>query len=177
MTIGYTGGWTPKAGLLVQDTGSSGKPVSQSAKVRQMLALVGTDPNALDTAKMDKQQLHKSIKGFDPSNVTAKSLGSLSIFLKDRGLISDVTAVTLSNAGDKFDRFGIPNDPDAKFNALEYFATQLDNIQNNNLKGNKYANYLIPEYKKAIYVLQNLQNYGKGNGTTLPTDKNVSAKA
>nr|WP_178120490.1 hypothetical protein [Pseudomonas sp. PB101] len=44
-------------------------------------------------------------------------------------------------------------DPDAKFNALEYFASQLDNIQSNNLKGNKYANYLIPEFKKAIYVL------------------------
>jgi hypothetical protein len=177
MTIGYTGAWTSKAGLLVQDTGTSTKPVSQSVKVRQMLALVGNNPNALDTAKMDKLQLHKSIKGFNPENVTAKSLGNLTAFLKDRGLISDVTAVTLSNAGDKFDRFGVPKDPDASFNALEYFATQLDTIQNNNLNGNKYANYLIPEYKKAIYVLQNLQTYGKGNGTTLPTDKNVSAKA
>jgi hypothetical protein len=55
-------------------------------------------------------------------------------------------------------------DPDAKFNALEYFASQLDNIQSNNLKGNKYANYLIPEFKKSIYVLQNLETYGKSNG-------------
>ncbi len=27
MTIGYTGGWTAKAGLLIQNTGSNGKPV------------------------------------------------------------------------------------------------------------------------------------------------------
>lgn len=177
MKIGYTGAWTSKAGLLVQDTGSSAKPVSQSVKVKQMLALVGNDPNALDTAKMDKLQVHKQIKGFDPENVSARSLGNLTAFLKAQGLISDVTAVTLSNAGDKFDRFGVPKDSEAPFNALEYFATQLDTIQNNNLKGNKYANYLIPEYKKAIYVLQNLANFGKGNGTSAPTDRNLSAKA
>ncbi|OLF54108.1 hypothetical protein [Pseudomonas chlororaphis] len=176
MAIGYVGGWTSKAGLLVQDTGARGKPVSQSTKVKQMLALVGQNPLALNVIKMDEMKLHKQIKGFDPENVTAKQLGNMSTFLKDRGLITDVTAMTLLNAGDKFDRFGVQKDPEAPFNALEYFAIQLDTIQNNNLKGNKYANYLIPEYKKAIYVLQNLQNYGKGNGTTV-TDKNRSAKA
>lgn len=55
MTIGYTGAWTPKAGLLVQDTGG-GKPVTHNARVKQMLALVGTNPNALNTAKMDEQK-------------------------------------------------------------------------------------------------------------------------
>jgi hypothetical protein len=85
--------------------------------------------------------------------------------------------MTLLNAGDKFDRFGVQKDPDAKFNALEYFATQLDTIQNNSIKGDKYAVGLIPEYKTAIYVLQNLQAYGKGNGTTVPNDKGVNAKA
>ncbi|ANI54503.1 UNVERIFIED_ORG: hypothetical protein J2X80_001276 [Pseudomonas fluorescens] len=177
MTIGYTGAWQPKAGLLVRDTGSSSKPVSQSVKVKQMLALVGNDPNAISIAEMDKQGLHKNIKGFDPTNVSAKQLGSLSAMLRSRGLISEVTSITLLNAGDKFDRFGIQKDPDAKFNALEYFATQLDTIQNNNLKGNKYANTLIPEYKKAIYVLQNLQTYGQGGERKPPTDKGVSAKA
>ncbi|UQS16507.1 hypothetical protein [Pseudomonas sp. HS6] len=177
MTVGYTGAWQPKAGLLVRDTGSSGKPVSQSVKVKQMLALVGNDPTVLNTAEMDKQRLHKNIKGFDPENVSAKQLGKLSDFLRSRGLISEVTSMTLLNAGDKFDRFGVQKDPDARFNALEYFATQLDTIQNNNLKGNKYANGLIPEYKKAIYVLQNLKTYGQGGDRSLPTDKGVSAKA
>ncbi|AXK52097.1 hypothetical protein RZO07_16505 [Pseudomonas protegens] len=178
MAIGYVGGWTSKAGLLVQDGGGSGssKPVSQSAKVRQMLSLVGSNPTVLDIRKMDQLKLHKQIKGFDPTNVTTKSLGGMSTFLKNNGLISDITALNLINAGDKFDRFGIPKNPDEPFNALEYFAMKLDDIQNNNIKGNKYANYLVPEYKKAIYVLQSLQNYGKGNGTTV-TDKNVSAKA
>ncbi len=176
MTIGYTGAWTSKAGLLVRDTASSSKPVSQSVKVQQMLALVGSNPVELDTAKMDKMEMRKQMKGFDPTNISVKSMGTLSVFLKERGLISDVTAVTLSNAGDKFDRFGI-KDPDAKFNALEYFASQLDNIQSNNLKGNKYANYLIPEFKKAIYVLQNLETYGKSNGPMARPGSSLSAKA
>ncbi|MGF6091197.1 hypothetical protein [Pseudomonas sp. 18173] len=176
MTIGYTGAWTAKAGLLVRDTSSSSKPVSQSVKVKQMLALVGSNPVELDTVKMDKMQLRKQMKGFDPSNISVKSMGTLSVFLKERGLISDVTAVTLSNAGDKFDRFGI-KDPDAKFNALEYFATQLENIQSNNMKGNKYANYLIPEFKRAIYVLQNLETYGQSNGPMVIPAKGHSDKA
>lgn len=175
MTIGYTGAWTSKAGLLVKDMGN-GKPVTHSARVKQMLALVGNNPNVLNTAKMDEQKLHRNIKGFDPENVSAKQLGNLSAFLRGKGLISDITSMTLLNAGDKFDRFGVQKDPDAKFNALEYFATQLDTIQNNSIKGDKYAVGLIPEYKTAIYVLQNLQAYGKGNGTT-PTDKGVQAKA
>lgn len=177
MTIGITDAWTSKAGLLIRDASSLTKPATQSVKVQQMLTLVGNNPVELDAAKMDKLQLRKNIKGFDPTNVSVKSLGNLSIFLKERGLISDVTALTLTNAGDKFDRFGIPQDPEAKFNALEYFAMQLDSIQSNNLKGNKYANYLIPEFKKAIYVLQNLETYGKSNGAGLPTDKNGSSKA
>jgi hypothetical protein len=176
MTIGYTGAWSSKAGLLVRDTASSSKPVSQSVKVQQMLTLVGSNPVELDTAKMDKMEMRKQMKGFDPTNISVKSLGTLSVFLKERGLIRDVTAVTLSNAGDKFDRFGI-KDPDAKFNALEYFASQLDNIQSNNLKGNKYANYLIPEFKKAIYVLQNLETYGKSNGPMARPGSSLSAKA
>jgi len=105
MTIGYTGAWTAKAGLLVKDTGA-GKPVTQSARVKQMLALVGTNPTLLNTAKMDEQKLHRNIKGFDPENVTAKQLGNLSAFLRGKGLISDITSMTLMNAGDKFDRFG-----------------------------------------------------------------------
>ena len=177
MTIGYTGAWTPKAGLLVQDTGG-GKPVTHNARVKQMLALVGTNPNALNTAKMDEQKIHRNVKGFDPESISAKQLGNLSAFLRGKGLISDITSMTLMNAGDKFDRFGIQKDPDAKFNALEYFATQLDTIQNNCIKGDRYAAGLIPEYKTAIYVLQNLQVYGKGNGTTvLATDGGVRSKA
>lgn len=175
VTIGYVGAWTSKAGLLVREGSESAKPVSQSARVRQMLALVGNDPTALSTKKMDELKLHRQIKGFDPTNVTANQLGSMSTFLKTNGLITDITAMNLLSAGNDFDRFGAPKNPDQVFNALEFFATKLETIQNNNLKGNKYANYLIPEYKKAIYVLQNLQTYGKGNGTTV--DKNISAKA
>ena len=160
---------------MVRNTGAK-KQVAQSIKVQQMLTKVGTNPTALNTAEMDKQGLRKNIKGFDPTNVSVKQMGNLSAMLRSRGLISEITSFTLMNAGDKFDRFGIPKNPDEPFNALEYFAMKLDDIQNNNIKGNKYANYLVPEYKKAIYVLQSLQNYGKGNGTTV-TDKNVSAKA
>jgi hypothetical protein len=96
--------------------------------------------------------------------------------LRSRGLISEITSFTLKNAGDKFDRFGVTKDIDAKFNALEYFATQLDAIQNNGLNGNAYGQSLIPEFKKAIYVLQNLKTYGEGNAAK-PVDEGVKAKA
>ncbi|VEF11323.1 Uncharacterised protein [Pseudomonas fluorescens] len=175
MTIGYTGTWQSKAGVLVRDTGAK-KQVGQSAKVQQMLSRVGSDPNALNTAEMDKQGLRKQIKGFNPADVSVKQLGKLSEFLRGRGLISEVTSFTLLNAGDKFDRFGVQKDPDARFNALEYFATQLDAIETNGLNGNLYGKGLIPEYKKAIYVLQNLKAYGEGNAP-IPTDKGVQAKA
>lgn len=175
MTIGYTGAWESKAGVLVRNTGAK-KQVAQSVKVQQMLTLVGNDPNALNTAEMDKQGLRKQIKGFNPADVSVKQMGKLSEFLRSRGLISEVTSFTLLNAGDKFDRFGVQKDPDARFNALEYFATQLDAIQTNGLNGNGYGKTLIPEFKKAIYVLQNLKTYGEGNAP-IPTDKGVKAKA
>ncbi|WP_339452558.1 hypothetical protein [Pseudomonas sp. EA_5y_Pfl2_R50] len=176
MTIGITGAWESKAGVLVRNSGAK-KQVSQSVKVQQMLTKVGTDPNAINVAEMDKQGLRKNIKGFDPSNVSVKQLGNLTAMLRTRGLISEVTSFTLLNAGDKFDRFGVPSDPEAKFNALEYFATQLDAIQTNGLNGNFYGKSLIPEYKKAIYVLQNLKTYGDGNAPLPPSDKGVKAKA
>jgi hypothetical protein len=175
MTIGYTGAWESKAGVLVRNTGAK-KQVAQSVKVQQMLTTVGNDPNALNTAEMDKQGLRKQIKGFNPADVSVKQMGKLSVFLRERGLISEVTSFTLLNAGEKFDRFGVQKDPDARFNALEYFATQLDAIQTNGLNGNAYGKNLIPEFKKAIYVLQNLKLYGEGNAP-IPTDKGVKAKA
>ena len=58
MTIGYTGAWESKAGVMVRDTGAK-KQVSQSVKVQQMLTLVGNDPNALNVAEMDKQGLRR----------------------------------------------------------------------------------------------------------------------
>ena len=108
-----------------------------------------------------------------PANVSVKQLGNLSEMLRSRGLISEITSFTLMNAGDKFDRFGVTKDIDVKFNALEYFATQLDAIQNNGLNGNAYGKNLIPEFKKAIYVLQNLKTYGEGNAAT-PADQEAS---
>lgn len=175
MTIGIVGGWESKAGVMVRDTGAK-KQVAQSVKVQQMLTLVGNDPNAINTAEMDKQGLRKAIKGFDPANVSVKQMGNLSEMLRSRGMISEITSFTLMNAGDKFDRFGVTKDVDAKFNALEYFATQLDAIQTNGLNGNAYGKNLIPEFKKAIYVLQNLKTYGEGN-VAKPVDQGVKAKA
>ncbi|VVP83466.1 hypothetical protein PS925_00697 [Pseudomonas fluorescens] len=175
MTIGIVGGWESKAGVMVRNTGAK-KQVSQSIKVQQMLTMVGNDPNALNVAEMDKQGLRKNIKGFDPTSVSVKQMGNLSAMLRSRGLISEITSFTLMNAGDKFDRFGVTKDIDAKFNALEYFATQLDAIQNNGLNGNAYGKNLIPEFKKAIYVLQNLKTYGEGNAPLPPKD-GIKAKA
>jgi hypothetical protein len=77
---------------------------------------------ALDTNKLTKAY----IKAF-----------LVTCFLEKQRPDSDIISMTLLNAGDKFDRFGVQKDPDAKFNALEYFATQLDTIQNNSIRGVK----------------------------------------
>ena len=175
MTIGIVGGWESKAGVMVRNTGGK-KQVSQSVMVQQMLTKVGNDPNALNVAEMDKQGLRKNIKGFDPANVSVKQMGNLAAMLRGRGLISEITSFTLMNAGDKFDRFGVTKDIDVKFNALEYFVTQLNAIQNNGLNGNAYGKNLIPEFKKAIYVLQNLKTYDEGN-VAKPVDEGLRAKA
>ena len=112
------------------------------------------------------------------SHALARASRACVINLPTEDLLDTVVRIgnCSSTEQDKFDRFGIPKDPEASFNALEYFATQLDSIQNNNMKGNKYANYLVPEYKKAIYVLQNLKTYGEGNAPK-PVDQGLKAKA
>jgi hypothetical protein len=39
------------------------------------------------------------------------------------------------------------------------------------------SDYVVPQYKQAIHVLQNLKTYGMGNGQTVPEPAGVSAKA
>ncbi|KQV21990.1 MULTISPECIES: hypothetical protein [unclassified Pseudomonas] len=170
MSIGPIANWTIRGDNAPQPQNT------RSLKANQMLQAVGKNPLALNVIKMDQMKLHSQIKGFDPENVTSTQLGKLSAFLVERGLISGVTAAMFANAGDKFDRFGVQAEPDQKFDALEYFATQLNGIETNNLKGNKYANYLIPEYKQAIYVLQNLKDYGDAADQTVKK-KSINTRA
>ncbi|WP_248797836.1 hypothetical protein [Pseudomonas sp. MWU13-2105] len=162
MSMGTVGAWASAAGLriFVPDGAPADRAKAVNAKAQQVLRDLGKDPLALDTGKMSKDKLRSNFKGFDPSSVSPDQLGKISSFLKERGLISPFTASLMLNAGEQFDKFGVQKKPTEKFNALEYFATQISTIQDRSLNGSQFSNYMVPEYKRAINVLQNLQQFG-----------------
>ncbi|WP_017907158.1 hypothetical protein [Pseudomonas asplenii] len=172
MSMGTVGAWASAAGLkiFVKDGSPAQQSKIQSEKARQLLREVGKDPLALDLGKMAAAKLRPKFKDFDPEQVTPTQLGKISTFLKDNGLIDTFTASLMLNAGEEFDKFGVQKNPDDKFNALEYFATQITTIQDRAMKKDVYSNYMIPAYKKAINVLQNLQQFGStGAAVTVNT--------
>ncbi|NWA02426.1 hypothetical protein [Pseudomonas gingeri] len=172
MSMGTVGSWATAAGLkiFVKDATPAAKSKIQSDKAKQLLRTIGKDPLAIDTIKMASAKLRPKFKDFNPEQVTPSQLGKISTFLKDNGLIDTFTASLMLNAGEEFDKFGIQKKPDDKFNALEYFATQINTIQERSLKKDVYSNYMVPAYKKAINVLQNLQQFGStGAAVTVNT--------
>ncbi|MGY2200956.1 hypothetical protein [Pseudomonas gingeri] len=173
MSMGAVGAWATAAGLRIfvpDATSPAQKSTIQSDKAKQLLQTIGKDPLALDTGKMASAKLRPRFKDFNPEQVSPTQLGKISTFLKDNGLIDTFTASLMLNAGEDFDKFGAQTKPDDNFNALEYFATQINTIQDRNLKNDQYSNYMVPAYKKAINVLQNLQQFGStGAAVTVNT--------
>jgi len=165
------GAWATTVGvrIFVPDGAPADRAKIMTAKAKQVLRDLGTDPLALDTGKMAKNKLRANFKGFNPESVSPDQLGNIGTFLKERGLISDFTASLLLNAGEQFDKYGVQKKPTEKFNAMEYFATQITTIQDRSLNNKQFSNYMLPEYKRAINVLQNLQQFGS-TGTSLSVD-------
>ncbi|KPA99447.1 hypothetical protein [Pseudomonas asplenii] len=172
MSMGTVGAWASAAGLkiFVKDGAPAQQNKIQSEKAQQLLRTVGKDPLALDTGKMAAAKMRSKFKDFNPEQVSPAQLGKISTFLKENGLIDTFTASLLLNAGQDFDKFGVQKNTDDKFNAMEYFATQITTIQDRAMKKDVYSNYMVPAYKKAINVLQNLQQFGStGAAVTVDT--------
>lgn len=172
MSMGSVGAWASAVGLriFVKDGAPAQQSKIQSDKAKQLLRTVGPDPLALDTGKMAAAKMRSKFKDFNPEEVSPAQLGKISTFLKENGLIDTFTSSLLLNAGKEFDTYGVQKNTDDKFNALEYFATQITTIQDRAMKKDVYSNYMVPAYKKAINVLQNLQQFGStGAAVTVKT--------
>ncbi|SDT11336.1 hypothetical protein NLK61_26100 [Pseudomonas fuscovaginae UPB0736] len=172
MSMGSVGAWASAAGLKIflKDGAPAQQSKIKSEKAQQILRTVGKDPLALDTGKMAAAKMRSKFKDFNPEQVSPAQLGKISTFLKDNGLIDTFTSSLLLNAGEEFDKFGVQKNTDDKFNALEYFATQIATIQDRAMNRDVYSNYMVPAYKKALNVLQNLQQFGStGAAVTVNT--------
>ena len=129
----------------------------QEIKNKQVLNNIPRDPTALDTTKMQKDKLQSQFQGFDPKSVTPDQLAKYSTILQENGLISATTAGLLSSAGAK-------GKAGEKFNALDYFASQISTLQSGS-SNDQFSNHMIPEYKKAINVLLNLQQFASSGAS------------
>ena len=129
----------------------------QEIKNKQVLNNIPRDPTALDTTKMQKDKLQSQFQGFDPKSVTPDQLAKYSTILQENGLISATTAGLLSSAGAK-------GKSGEKFNALDYFASQISTLQSGS-SSDQFSNHMIPEYKKAINVLLNLQQFASSGAS------------
>jgi hypothetical protein len=115
---------------------------------------------------MDKMGLKPAFANFDVTDVTPAELGLVSKNLFALGLIDKTTANLLVSAGTSLDAVGNQTRPNVKMNALDYFAARIDSLRSANVNGNEYAFHVVPDYIKAVYILQNLDEFGKdGRGT------------
>lgn len=164
MSVGSITAWATemRSRVLKLDTAAAEKAAKQEVKTRDVLKDIKPDPKALDTAKMAQDKLQSKFQGFDPKAVTPEQLSKYSDILKEHGLISASTANLLSTAGAQ-------KKPNEKFNALDFFANQISALQSGSTKNDQFANYMIPEYKRAISVMLNLQQFAN-SGASLSID-------
>lgn len=136
-------------------------PVEQrNADVSQMLREIGENGTVLNTARMELGKLKPIFKDFNPEKVTPAALEKVGKQLYSFDLIDNLTADLLSRAAVEFDKHGNPARPDEEFNALEFFATQIDEMKIKSYSGDKYATMLLPDYIRAVHVMMCLQDFG-----------------
>ncbi|WP_191488199.1 hypothetical protein [Pseudomonas sp. FEN] len=166
MSTGSVVAWATALSTRVfeRKTADTQKANLQEIKNKQVLNNIPRDPTALDTAQMQKDKLQSQFQGFDPKSVTPDQLTKYSNILKEHGLISTSTAGLLATAGTK-------NKAGEKFNALDYFATQISTLQSGS-SSDQFSNHMIPEYKRAINVLLNLQQFAS-SGASMSVDTKV----
>ncbi|GFM68851.1 hypothetical protein K5D34_19615 [Pseudomonas cichorii] len=133
---------------------------SQKHEISKILnEVTGTNLGAISLLTMEKRKMKPLFKGFNPEQITPRELSKAGMRLFNGGLIDNHTAELLSRAGDEFDKKGEVVNPDKEINALEFFAERIAEMKSKALMGDPYSQILLPDYVKAIHVLQNLYTF------------------
>ncbi|MGV8864691.1 MAG: hypothetical protein ACOH2T_26450 [Pseudomonas sp.] len=144
-------------GISIKIASSS---IPNSLATTQLLSQIGT-ADVLDTATMKSLGLQSSFKDFDVTAITPGALGLVSKNLFALGLIDKTTANLLLSAGTSLDSLGNQTKPDTEMNALNYFSARIKSLNTANVGGDEYGFFAVPDYIKAVQVLQNLDTFAK----------------
>lgn len=125
----------------------------------KMLTEIGENVSALNTDKMQANKMKPLFKDFDPEKITPANLDKVGKTLFAYGLVDNLTAELFGRAANEFDANGKPAKPDEEFDALLFFARQLDSMNINSLRGDKYATMLKPDYIRAVHVMRRLHDF------------------
>ncbi len=136
-------------------------PKRPTAQISQVLAEVGENAIALNSFEMEKRRMKPLFKGFNPEQITPKELGRAGMILFKAGFIDNHTAEIRSRAGNEFDSKGKVLNPDQEINALEFFASRIVDMKEKSDSGDPYAKILVPDYIRAIHIIQNLQAFAE----------------
>ncbi|RMV65425.1 hypothetical protein [Pseudomonas coronafaciens] len=131
------------------------------AQVGKVLQDIGENSIALNALAMEKRKMKPLFKGFNPEQITPKDLNRAGMILYKFGMIDNHTAELFSRTGDEFDKSGKLVDASKEINAVEFFAKQIIEMKERVLGGDPYAKLLLPDYIKAIHIMQNLQAFAE----------------
>lgn len=132
-----------------------------SVQVSQVLREVGENAIALNSFEMEKRKLKPLFKDFNPEQITPRQLGKAGMMLYKFGFIDNHTAELLNRAGDEFDKKGNVLNADKEMNALEFLAGRIIDMKEKTSMGDPYANVLLPDYIRAIHIIQNLHVFAQ----------------
>jgi hypothetical protein len=146
-----------------------------SANTTRILQEIGENPVALNTLAMEQSKMRPLFKGFDAEKVSPEDLGNIGKQLLAFGLVDNLTADLMGRAALEFDKEGNIAHPEVKFNALEFFAKRISEMQTKVLVGDKYSKLLLPDYIKTVHVLRSLQSFASRGDTyeTLALEKRI----
>ncbi|GAB7531779.1 hypothetical protein PS3A_41930 [Pseudomonas sp. 3A(2025)] len=146
-----------------------------SAQAFQVLSEVGENAIALNSLAMEKSNMKKLFKGFDPEHITPRELSKAGTLLYKSGFIDNLTADLMNRAGAEFDKAGKVINADEPINALEFLANQIVIMREKTAWGDPYAQTLMPDYVRAIHVIQNLQAFAS-SGDSYEMQKSKAAQ-
>ncbi|MDH0746055.1 hypothetical protein N5D61_06830 [Pseudomonas sp. GD03842] len=149
---------------------------SSSYLTNQVLQQIGKKEGVLDTEALKKAGLGPSFASFDVTAITPNELGLVSKNLYALGLIDKTTANLMISAGTNLNSVGNQTVPDGKFNALDYFAARIDNLNKASVGNNQYGFHVVPDYIKTVHALLNLDDFAKNQRSLSRSASSISGQ-